>query len=434
MVFSTALTVAIPWLIKTAIDRDIASGNTAGLLGTAALVLLAYAGEFLGGWGERYLLSWVGQRVLFTLRNRLFRHIQDLPVAWHDRHITGVTISRVIGDVAVINELLSQGLVTLVGDVFILAGIVAAMLSLDARLALLAFCVLPLMVLATGLFTSRAREAFRRTRAGIAVMVGDLAENLGGMRVIQAFNREELTRERFDRLNRENRDAHISAMSLSFLFMPVVEILGVLAMAVVLLAGGLAVGRGTLTLGLVVAFISYVSRFFQPIQELSQLYATLQAALAGGERVLELLDTEPTVRDRPEAAEMPALRGRIELRDVHFSYTDRRPVLHGVSLVVEPGETVALVGPTGAGKTTIAGLIPRFHDPVHGSVLIDGIDVREVAQRSLRRRMGIVGQEPFLFSGTVRDNIRFGRPEVRPAGRGRTGWSGRPGWPGPTTS
>ena len=409
---TTALSLVSPYLTKVAIDRYITLGDAGGLARIAALMLAALVGLFLASAGQQYVLSWVGQRVLAALRDQLFRHLQALPLGYHDTHIVGVTISRVINDVGVINELLSQGLVTLIGDSLLLVGIIAVMVSMSPRLALLAFSVLPLMLLATFLFARRAKVAFRQTRARIAAVVGDLAEDLSGMRVIQAFAQEEASHERFDEVNRANRDATISAMSLSFVFLPTVEFLGMLATVVVLWFGGLAVARDELTLGIVVAFLAYVTRFFTPIQELSQLYTTLQAAMAGGERVLDLLDTEPEVRDRPGAASMPPISGQVELRDVSFCYRGDTRVLHNVNLVIEPGQTAALVGPTGAGKTSIANLIARLYDVTDGAVLIDDIDVRDVTQRSLRQQTGLVPQDPFLFTGTIADNIRFGRPDA----------------------
>ena len=412
MLLASALTLLTPYLIKIAIDEHMLRGDLAGLSRIALLTAAAFVGIYVASAGQRYLLAWVGQRVLATLRDRLFRHLQVLPLGYHDHHIVGVTISRVINDVAVINDLLSQGLVVLIGDTVLLVGIVVVMVSLSPRLALLTFLVLPLMLVITVLFARRARVAFRQTRSRVAEVVGDLAENISGMRVIQAFAQEDVSQERFDRVNTANRDAHVAAMSLSFVFLPAVEFLGMLATAIVLWFGGLSVARGELTLGVVVAFLSYVSRFFQPIQELSQLYTTLQAAMAGGERVLQLLDTEPEVKDRPGAIEMPPIIGRVELRDVVFAYRDDTRVLHRLSLTVEAGQMLALVGQTGAGKTSIANLVSRFYDVTEGAVLIDGIDVHDVAQQSLRRQMGLVPQDPFLFAGTVADNIRFGRPEA----------------------
>lgn len=412
MVIASGLTLLTPYLVKVAIDAHITQGNMAGLNQVALLTVAAFVGIYLADWGQRYQLSWVGQRVLATLRAQLFRHLQRLPLGYHDTHIVGVTISRVINDVAVINELLSQGLITLVGDLLLLVGIVVVMLSMSPRLALVTFAVLPLMLLATILFARRAQVAFRETRTRVAAVVGDLAENISGMRVIQAFAQEGASRERFEEVNRANRDAYVGAMSLSFVFLPAVEFLSMLATAVVLWFGGRAVAQGELTLGVVVAFLAYVTRFFQPIQELSQLYTTLQAAVAGGEQVLRLLDTEPEVADAPDAIEMPPIDGRIEFQNVSFSYRGDAVVLHDINLTIAPGQTVALVGPTGAGKSSIANLAARFYDVSEGAVQIDGIDVRRVTQHSLRRQMGLVPQDPFLFSGTVAENVRFGVPEA----------------------
>ena len=282
MLVTTTLTLAVPLLVKTAIDQYIAAGDMPGLSRIAILMAAAFLGIYLASLGQTYLLSWVGQRVLATLRLQLFRHLQLLPVGYHDTHIIGVTVSRVINDVGVINELLSQGLVRLLADSVLLVGIVVIMLSLSPKLALLTFTVLPIMAVATVIFARRAKAAFRQTRTRIAAVVGNLAENIAGMRVIQAFAQEAASQERFDSLNLANRDANISAMSLSFMFLPSVEFLSTLATAIVLWFGGIAVAQGALTLGVLVAFLAYVTRFFAPIQELSQLYTTMQAAMAGG--------------------------------------------------------------------------------------------------------------------------------------------------------
>ena len=412
MLVVTGSTLGIPLLLKVAIDSYIASQDLRGLSQISVVMAVAFLTLFGAASGQRYLLSWVGQRVLATLRSQLMRHLQVLSLGYHSRHIVGVTISRVIGDVAVINELLSQGLITLVGDLLVLIGIITVMLVLSPSLALLTFSTIPLMLLATYFFSRRAKVAFRQTRHSVAGIVGTLAEHLEGMRVIQAFAQEEAMRKRFDDANQDNRDAYVAAMSLSFVFLPTVEFLAVLATAIVLWFGGRAVAQGALEIGVLVAFLAYVTRFFQPIQELSQLYTTMQSAMAGGERVLELLDARPEVADPPDGKEMPTIEGRIELRGVNFSYGSDDPVLHDVDLVIEAGQTVALVGPTGAGKSTIANLVARFYDVSSGEVLVDGIDVRTVMQQSLRRQTGIVSQEPFLFAGTVLDNIRFGLPDI----------------------
>ncbi len=412
MLVESVLTLTTPYLVKQAIDQSIASGDISGLTIIALLIAATFVGIYVAVAFQTYLLGWVGDRVLAALRSQLFRHLQVLSLGYHDTHIVGVTISRVINDVAVINDLLSQGLISLIGDILVLAGIVVVMLAMSPRLALLTFVVLPLMLLVTALFARRARVAFRQTRTRIAAVVGDLAENIAGMRVIQAYAQEGVSRDRFDQVNSANRDANIQAMSLSFVYLPSVEFLGMLATAIVLWFGGQAVTAGELTLGVLVAFMAYVTRFFQPIQELSQLYTTMQAAMAGGERVLDLLDTQPEVRDRASAREMPPISGRVELRQVSFAYRGDTHVLHQVDLVVEPGQTIALVGPTGAGKSSIVNLIARFYEATEGAVLVDGIDVREVTQHSLRRQMGLVSQDPFLFAGTIADNIRFGRQDV----------------------
>ena len=411
MLISSGAGLLAPYLTKVAFDENIAQGDISGLTVTGLELAGAFTLVYAASAAQSYILSWVGQNVLATLRGQLFRHLQALSIPYHDKHIVGVSISRVISDVAVINDLLSQGLVRLVGDTVLLAGIIGTMLSMESRLALFTFSVLPLMVLATVWFSRRARVAFRETRERIGAVIGDLAENISGMRVIQAFAQEDNTQDRFEAINRANRDANIKAMSLSFAFMPAVDVLSVTATCIVLLAGGTMVAQGALTLGVVVAFLSYVNRFFGPIRELSQIYTTLQSATAGGERVLELLGTVPHVQDKPDAIEMPSIEGRVELENVSFAYDPEKTVLHDVNITIEPGETVALVGPTGAGKTSIASLIARYYEVTEGAVLVDGHDVRDVTLTSLRGQMGLVSQDPFLFSGSIADNIRFGKPE-----------------------
>ncbi len=412
MLVVTGTTLGIPLLLKVAIDQYIASNDLGGLAQTSIVMAVMFLVLFGAASGQRFLLSWVGQRVLATLRGQLMRHLQALSLGYHNRHIVGVTISRVIGDVAVINELLSQGLITLIGDVLVLIGIIAVMMALSPSLALLTFSTIPLMLLVTYLFSRKAKIAFRQTRQSVAGVVGTLAEHLTGMRVIQAFAQERAMRRLFDSANQDNREAYVAAMSLSLVFLPTVEFLAVLATAIVLWFGGRAAALGNLEIGVLVAFLAYVTRFFQPVQELSQLYTTMQSAMAGGERVLELLDARPEVADPKDGTEMPTIKGRIELRQVNFSYGEDVPVLREINLIIEAGQTVALVGPTGAGKSTIANLVARFYDASDGKVLIDDIDVRTVMQQSLRRQTGIVSQEPFLFAGTVLDNIRFGLPEI----------------------
>ena len=413
MFLVTGFTLLTPYLIKVAIDNYIAVSDADGLARIAILIAITYLGLYLTTMGQQYLLGWTSQRVLADVRETMMRHLQALSLSYHDRTIIGVTVSRVINDVSVINDLLTQGLISLIGDTLVLIGIIIIMLTMSPRLALFTFAVLPLMMLATYLFSINAKGAFRLTRHRVADLVGNLAENINGIRVIQAFAQEVAIESQFDEVNDANRQAHVSAMRLSFVFLPTIEFLGVLATAVVLYFGGRAVAADDLTIGVMVAFMAYVTRFFQPIQELSRIYTTMQSAMAGGEQVLKLLNTTPEVLDAPDAAEMPNIAGKISLKNVTFRYVaDGQAILHTVNLEIKPGQTVALVGPTGAGKTTIANLISRFYDVTEGAVCIDEIDVRSVTQTSLRQQFGLVPQDPFLFAGTIADNIRFGQMDA----------------------
>ena len=409
----SGLTLLSPYLIKVAIDQHITPGNWEGLLRIGVLLALSFIALFVVSSIQSYTLSWVGQKVLATLREDLFRHLQQLPLGFHDKRIVGVTVSRVINDVAEINELLSQGVITLLGDAVVLVGIIFIMLSMSPKLALLTFTVLPLMVIATWIFSRQARTAFRATRSKVAAVVGDLAEDINGMRAIQAFTREKATQDRFEQVNRENRNAYINAMNLSFVFLPTIEFLGMLATVIVLWFGGHLVLNETVTLGVMVAFLTYVSRFFQPIQELSRIYTTFQSAMAGGEQVVKLLDTPVEIEDKPGAAALADIKGLIEFRNVSFKYREELPeVLHGIDLTIPPGKTAALVGPTGAGKTTIASLIARFYDVSGGAITIDGQDIRDVTLLSLRQQVRVISQDPFLFSRSIAENIKYGKPDA----------------------
>lgn len=412
----SGLTLVSPYLTKIAIDQYIIPKNFQGLIGIALLIAGAFIALYIVSAAQGYLLSWVGQRVLATLRSQLFGHLQRLQVGYHDRRIVGVTVSRLINDVAEINELLSQGVITLLGDLIVLVGIIVIMISMSPRLALLTFTVLPLMFIATWLFSRQAREAFRDTRSKVAAVVGDLAEDISGMRAIQAFTQEKAAQARFEQVNRENRNAYIKAMSLSFVFLPAIEFLGMLATVIVLWFGGHFVLDEKVTLGVMVAFLSYVSRFFQPIQELSRMYTTFQSAMAGGEQVINLLDTPVEIVDQPDARELDHVTGEITLEHVTFRYQPDAPiVLYDVHLTFPAGKTTALVGPTGVGKTTIANLIARFYEVTEGAVLIDGIDIRAISQDSLRKQVRVISQDPFLFSRSIAENIRYGAPDASDA-------------------
>ena len=419
---TTGMNLLSPYLIKIAIDTYIRSSDPQGLARIALLTVLVFVVGYFSTSQQNYVLSWIGQRILNTMRVQLFSHFERLSLSFHSRNIVGVLISRVVNDVGVINELISSGFISLLGDVAFLGGTIVIMLSMNPRLALLTFSVIPLMVLATSIFSRYAKGAYRETREKIGAMTGDLAEDLSSVRVVQAFAQEDMSSRHFDELNQANRNANIKAMTLSFIFLPTAELLSMLATVIVLWAGGIWVARGGLTMGVVVAFITYVARFFQPIRDLSQIYTTFQAAMAGGERVFALLDEPVEITDAPDATSLPPIEGHVSFDDVCFEYEAGLPVLEHIVLDIQPGMTIALAGPTGAGKTTIANLVARFYDPTSGQVRIDGRDIRQVKFKSLRSQLGIVPQEPFLFQTTVADNIRFSRPdatdeEVREAAR-----------------
>ncbi|MBA3414643.1 MAG: ABC transporter ATP-binding protein, partial [Chloroflexia bacterium] len=365
-------------------------------------------------WGELYLVSWLGNRVVFDLRNRMFRHLQTLSVGYVDRRGVGAIMSRIQNDVAVINEFFGEGLSGVFSNALILVGIVGLMLWTNWRLALLAFLVLPFMILFMRGWRLRAIDTYRATRRAISAVNADLAESIDGVRVAQAFAREPLSIRRFEGLNRTNLDASVAAAKLSSLLFPVVSLIGAVATATVVAVGGqLVFGQG-LTIGELVLFVALIDRFFEPIRDLSQQYNVLQAAMVAGERVFEVLDVEPEVRDKPGAAPLPPIVGRVDFDAVRFGYGETE-ILHGVDLHVSPGETVAFVGETGAGKTSMVNLLLRFADVWSGRVAIDGNDVRDVTQESLRSQLGIVLQDTFLFAGSVRANIAFGRPEATAA-------------------
>jgi ABC-type multidrug transport system fused ATPase/permease subunit len=411
-VFGAGMNMLGPLLVKIAIDGYIAKNNLPGLTVVMILALLVYVANFAGTARQTLIVSEVGQKLLRTLRSQMFDKLQRLPLTYFDRHITGVIVSRLVNDVQVMNDLLTNGLLTLFGDVFTLIFTVSIMLVLSPRLALVTFAVLPLMPVAIWIFTQKAKVAYRLTREKIGAVAADFQESIDGMRVVQAFAREATSQSQFDVVNDENRVANIRANTLSSALMPVVEFNSALATVAVIAYGGYLVVQGQVTIGVIVAFLAYITRFFAPIRELTQFYNQLQAATAGAEKVFELLDEPVVISERPGAITLPSVRGEVEFRDVSFSY-GREPVLHEVSFHADPGEMVAMVGHTGAGKTTVASLLTRFYDPVEGAVLLDGHDLQDLSFETLRRNIALVLQDNFLFAGTIRENVRFGRPEAR---------------------
>jgi ATP-binding cassette subfamily B multidrug efflux pump len=415
MMVGSGLALLTPYLIKQAIDSFIAQLNYAGLAWISSSILLCYALSFLIDWRRRVLMNKVGNQVLNKMRGELFRHYQVLSMSYLDQNGIGTLISRILGDVGVINELLSSGIVAMLSDIVMLISIVVVMIVLNAQLALLTFTVLPFMVFATAIFARKARTAYRKTRQSNSNLTGRLAEDIDGMRVIQAFTEESRMSQEFETINRTNRDANIHAITLSAIFSPFMEALSMLATCAILWFGGRMVEGNVLTVGMIVAFLSYTSRLFQPILDLSQVLNTWQAAMAGGERVAQILNMRPSIEDKPDSIEMPPIVGQVTFDHVSFRYLDNTPVLQDVSFMISPNQTTALVGPTGAGKSTIASLLMRFYEATEGEISIDGISLKNIKIASIRKQLGVVPQEPFLFPGTVGYNIRFGRPEASDA-------------------
>jgi ATP-binding cassette subfamily B protein len=409
LLLATAASLAPPPLAKLAIDEGITPGD----VGTLNVVVVAFVISALVYWGasyaQTYLVGWVGQRALQDLRIQLFAHLQTLPVGFYSRRRAGAIISRLTNDVQALDQLVSDGVVTLFGSTLTLLGTAAILLWLDVQLALLTFLIFPVLGIASLIFRIVSADAYRITREKLAAITAYLQETLSGIRVVRAFAQEPRHKRAFADLNEENRAANMTTVHLNAAYFPGVELLSALATAGILLFGGIQALQGEVTVGVLVAFVAALNNFFDPIQQLSQLYTTYQAGMAALDKIFELLDEEPDLVDG--TLELRALRGEIVFDDVTFSYGDG-DALCKVSLHVPPGQTVALVGATGAGKSTLAKLVARFYDPTEGRVLVDGHDLRDVSGTSLRSQMGIVPQEAFLFSGTIGENIAFGRPEA----------------------
>ena len=412
MLTYAAASNAIFFLIALAIDDYIPQGDLSGVgyIG-AALVGLALV-SWLGQYVQQVATAYMGHNILLTLRTQMFTHIQKLSLSFLDRNEVGRIMSRVQNDVTVLQELLTTGLLTILQDFASLGFIIFFLLLLDVQLSLVTFLVIPVLILVIAFWQARARKAFIRVRQAIAVVNANLQENVSGVRVIQSLSREDENIRRFDRVNANNLTANVEAGRITAAVMPAVELLVSVATALVIIFGGFRVLDGTLGVGVVVAFALYVQRFFDPVRDLVLQYTQLQRAMAGGQRIFEVLDTKPEIVDADEAVELPDVQGEVVLEDVSFEYVPGIPVLDEINLRVEPGETIAIVGQTGAGKSTLTSLVARFYDVSAGRVLIDGHDIRDVQRHSLARRLGIVLQDPFLFSGTVDENIRYGRLEA----------------------
>ncbi len=418
LVLGTAASLAPPLLAKLAIDRGIVHRDTRVLVLVVAAFLLSAVLVWLATYAQTYLVGWVGQRALADLRIRIFTHLQRQPIGFYESRPAGVLISRMTNDVEALESLVTDSVVTLFQSGLTLIGAIAVLVYLDPKLALLTFCVVPFVAGLSIWFRLTSAGAFRRTRETIGSITAYLQETLSGIRVVRSFGQEPRHEARFATLNEDNREANMVTVRLNAAYFPSVEMLSGIAIALIVLYGGYQAIDGHITVGTVVAFVATLSFLFEPIQQLSQLYTTYQSGMAALEKIFQLLAIEPTLIDAPNAETIDTIRGAVRFEDVSFSYrpadaaAEEVLALEHVDLDVPPGQTVALVGATGAGKSTMAKLLARFYDPTRGRVLIDGHDLREVSSHSLRSQLGIVPQEAFLFSGSVRDNIAFGRPDA----------------------
>lgn len=398
-----------PYLIGRAVDDFISAGNREGLAHTILLLIGVYLAGAVATRFQIYLIARMGQTILADLRQRVFDKIMGLSLQYLESKQAGEIMSRLVNDIDALNNFFSQALTQMIGQFFAMLGIAVAMLSVNIFLGVTVLIMVPLLFWVTKLFSRWARQSFRRTRETLGDVSADLEEELGGVKVAQAFNRTDENIRRFEQSNAANRDANVSANAITSAFSPALDVLSTLDMALVAVMGGALVVAGRISVGVVVAFLQYVQNFFRPIQAFAQLWTMAQAALAAAERVFEVLDVSATIQDADDVVDIEDFKGRVDFVGVRFAYDSDEPVLEDVTFTALPGQLIAVVGPTGAGKTTLVNLIPRFYDVCSGSVLIDGVDVRRLRQQELRAQIGLVAQEPFLFSGTIIENIHYGR-------------------------
>jgi len=409
---ATLTALAPPYLAKLAVDDGIRQRDLYALTVIVGLFVFAGLANLATSSAQTYFTGWTGERILADLRNKLFRHLQGLSLGFYERNRAGVIISRLTNDVDALDQLVTDGVTTLVQSTLILVGSIAILFYLDWRLALATLAVLPALAVATAIFRVRSSRAYRAVRERLGLVTATLAEDIAGMRVVQSFTREPARRRNFEEVNAHYRAANQQTVVNSGVYFPFVDFLSSVATAIVLGYGGYLLSQGDVSVGTLFAFILYVSNFFDPVQQLSQLYNTFLAAVAALDKIMDVLDEVPEVEDRPGAVELGRIEGNVRIENLRFGYGTGPEVLHGIDLDVPVGTTVALVGHTGAGKSTIAKLLARFYEPREGSITVDGTDLRDVTQESLRRQLGIVPQEGFLFAGSVRDNIAFGRPDA----------------------
>ncbi len=411
LIVVSVLRLAGPLLTEIAIDDHIQKGDAAGLTRIALLFLVILVSQFGVSFIQTYLTNWTGQKIMYDLRTEIFGHVQQLDLSYFDRTPIGRIITRMTTDVDVLNELFTSGVVNIFGDLVSLLGIVAIMIWLDWRLALLCFSVIPLLFGATMVFKRRARGTYRRVRTAVAQINSFLQENITGMQVVQIFNQEPRKLGEFEDRNRDHLNANLDSIFYYAVYYPVIDFLGAISIGLIIWYGGLSTLDQTVTLGVLVAFIQYAERFYKPISDLSEKFNILQSAMASSERIFALLDTESVIKTPPDAGKPGQFQGSIEFRDVSFAYKPGVPVLKNINLRVEAGERVAIVGATGSGKSTLINLLCRFYDVGEGAILIDGVDIREMDLDHVRQSVSVVLQDVFLFSATVEENVGlWGRP------------------------
>ncbi len=408
---ATAVALAPPYLLGKTVD-EVNNGSTANLVLYVSLFVAAGVLGIGFTYGQTYFTGWTGERMLADLRNYLFRHLQRLSLGFYERNRAGVIISRLTNDVEALDQLVTDGVTSLVQNTLTLVGTAVLLFFLDWRLALASMTIIPLLGFATAIFRKRSGRAYRAVRETLGAVTATLAEDIAGMRVLQAFTREQQARENFEAVSNRYRASNMQTVVLSGIYFPAVDLLSSLATAVVLGYGGWLAFNGHVSIGTLVAFLGYLTNFFDPVQQLSQLYNTFLSAVAALDKITDLLDEEPDVVDASDPVVLESVEGNVVFENVRFAYGRGPEVLHGIDLDVAAGTTVALVGHTGAGKSTIAKLLARFYDPSEGRITIDGVDLRAASQESLRRQLGIVPQEGFLFAGTVAENVAFGRRDA----------------------
>ncbi|MCJ7604804.1 MAG: ABC transporter ATP-binding protein/permease [Dehalococcoidales bacterium] len=411
MLVRTLATLAIPYMVGVAIDHI-----DQGQLGDLNITIFVLVGIAVAMWGGQYLESlftaFAGQKIIYKMRTDMFDHLHRLSLGFFDNQQVGKLMSRVQNDVAQLQELVTQGMLALITSVLTLIGIAIIILTMNLKLGLLTLTVVPVLMIGMFIWQKFARKAFIRVRRAIAVVNSQLQEDMSGVRVVQSLSREDENMEQFDEINKAHLDANVTAVKLEALMMPTVNIMTGVSFAIVIIVGGFQVMDGVMKIGALMAFLLYVQRFFDPVLELSMQYTELQRAMASGSRIFEMLDIKPEIQDAPDAIDLPPVNGEITFKDVNFAYEEDKDVLHDINLTIKPGETVAIVGQTGSGKSSLVSLTARFYEVKRGAVLVDGHDVRDVTQHSLRKQIGIVPQDPILFTGSIEENIKFGNPDL----------------------